>query len=336
MQELINFSVYSSDTERFADDWQAIAAYTQHLDGIAGLELLISYDPLPDVPPGLVKGVHLPYWVTWLDVWREGEAGVARYFPDIAPEQLDWYCGGSDAQAMVATLRQLLVNAAAVQPAYAVFHVSHVEVPHSFTYAYPYSAHEVVLATAELLNAVAATFPQGEPPVRLLLENLWLPGLTFTDNTVAETLAQSLSFENWGFMLDTGHLMNINHALRSEAEGIDFVLQTIDQLSPAIRGRIEGVHFHYSISGEFQQQIIAAGLPAADTLSIGELRALAQQNVFSFDQHRPFTVPTCRAIVEVIQPHYLVHEFLSSTQTEYDQKLTIQRAALNGNAHSER
>jgi hypothetical protein len=333
MQELINFSVYSSDTERFSNDWQAIAAYTQQLDGITGMELLISYDPLPDVPPGLVRGVHLPYWVTWLDVWREGEAGVARYFPDIAPDQLYWYCGGSNAQAMVATLRQLLVNAAVVQPAYAVFHVSHAEVLHSFTYNYPYSACEVVLATAELLNAVAATFPQGEPPVRLLLENLWLPGLTFTDNAIAETLAQNLNFENWGFMFDTGHLMNINHTLRSEAEGIAFVLQTIDQLSSTIRARIEGLHFHYSISGEFQQQIIAAGLPNTDTLSLGELRALAQQNVFSFDQHRPFTLPACLAIVETIQPQYLVHEFLSSTQTEYDQKLTIQRAALKGCVH---
>lgn len=276
MQELINFSVYSSDIERFGHDWQALAEYTQRLGGIAGLELLISYDPLPAVPPGLVQGVHLPYWVTWLDVWREGKVGVARYFPDIPPEQLHWYCGGSDAQTMVTTLRQLLLNAAIVQPAYAVFHVSHVEVPHSFTYNYPYSAHEVVLAAAKLLNAVAATFPQGEPPVRLLLENLWLPGLTFTDNSVVETLAQSLTFDNWGFMLDTGHLMNINHTLRSEAEGIDFVLQTIDRLSPEMRRRIEGLHFHYSISGEFQQQIIAAGLPTAEPLSIGELRTLAQ------------------------------------------------------------
>jgi hypothetical protein len=210
MEQLINFSTYSLDTDRFDNDWSAIAAYTHNLGGIAGLELLIGYEPLPVIPAGLVWAVHLPFWITWLDVWRQGEVGLARYFPDVNRQWLQFYCGGPNAAAMIATQRQVWLAAASLNPAYAVFHVSHVEPADVFTRRYGYNDLEVVEATAELLNAVAATFSQGEPPVRLFFENLGWPGLTFTANEPAERLAECLKFDNWAFLLDTGHLMTTN------------------------------------------------------------------------------------------------------------------------------
>jgi hypothetical protein len=331
VQELANFSVFPPDTERFGNDWQAIKSYTHNLNGICGLELLIGYEPLPAVPAGLVKAVHLPFWVTWLDVWRAGKAATERYFPGIDPQALLFYCGGPDREAMIATLRQSLSAVADLNPVYAVFHVSHVEPADSFTRQYAYTDLDVVEAAAALLNEMAATFPGGEPPVRLFLENLWWPGLTFTTNQPAERLAERLAFDNWAFVLDTGHLMNTNPELVTEEQSIDYVLQVIERLSPAIRQRIEGLHFHCSLAGPYHQKSLKAGLPAGfHQLSLAEQLAQARNNAFRIDEHRPFTRPRCRDIIEAVQPRFLTHEFLSSSQAEYDQKLTIQQAALAG------
>lgn len=330
MQELINFSTYSIDTERFGNDWQAIATYTHQFDGIAGLELLLGYEPPPPaIPAGLVRAVHLPFWITWLDVWRAGEAGLARYFPDIDRQWLQFYCGGPNRAAMIATQRQLWLNAASLNPAYAVFHVSHVEAADVFTRQYHYTDFDVIEATADLLNAVAATFPGGEPPVRLFFENLGWPGLTFIATEPAEWLAERLTFDNWAFVLDTGHLMTTTPQVVTEDQGIDYVLHAIESLSPAVRRRIEGVHFHCSLSGDYHQEQLKAGLPAGFyNLSLAERRGLANLHAMRLDEHRPFTQPRCRAIIEAIQPHFLTHEFLSETQVEYDQKLAMQRAAF--------
>jgi hypothetical protein len=331
MEELANFSVYPPDTERFGNDWQAIAAYTQSLEKIDGLELLIGYEPLPDIPAGVVRAVHLPVWITWLDVWRSSEFAAARYFPGIDPKDLKYYCGGQDGTAIVDTLRQLLLAAASLNPAYAVFHVSHVEPTDVFTRQFSYTDSEVVEAAADLLNAVAATFPNGEPPVRLFLENLWWPGLTFLSNEPALRLTERLAFNNWAFVLDTGHLMNTNPELASEDQGIDYVLRVIERLAPVVKQRIEGLHFHCSLSGLYQQEQIKAGLPPAFTgLSSTEQRTQARTVALHIDQHLPFTRPRCREIINAVQPCFLTHEFLSNTQAEYDQKLSVQQATLTG------
>lgn len=332
MQTLINFSAYSLDTVRFENDWQAIAAYAHSLEAIDGLELLIGYDPLPPIPAGLVRAVHLPFWVTWLEVWRLGKTAAERYFPGVNEESLKFYCGGQDQEEIIATLRHFLLTAASLEPAYAVFHVSHVEPADAFTRQYLYTDLEVVEAAAELLSDVAATFPGGEPPVRLFLENLWWPGLTFTTDQAVERLVERLTFDNWAFVLDTGHLMNTNPDLLTEDQGIDYVLSVIERLAPPIKKRIEGVHLNCSLSGPYQRDQIRDGLPVgfAD-LPFDEQRNLARAHALQIDQHRPFTRPRCREIIEALLPQFLTHEFLSSTQDEYDQKLSIQQAALAGN-----
>jgi hypothetical protein len=135
MQELINFSVYPPDTGRFGNDWQAIAAYTRSLDDIAGIELLLSYEPPPAIPTGLVRAVHLPYWVTWLDVWRDEPTAVSRYYPGIDPRELYRYCGGRNSAEIIETQRRLWLHAATLGPAYAVLHIGHVELMHTVTSA---------------------------------------------------------------------------------------------------------------------------------------------------------------------------------------------------------
>ena len=80
-ENLVDFSVHASD--RIEGGWKGLKKYIDESDA-DGLELLIGYEPASDeIPKELVKSIHLPFWITWLDVWRKGEQGLKAYFPPI-------------------------------------------------------------------------------------------------------------------------------------------------------------------------------------------------------------------------------------------------------------
>ncbi|MEM9774754.1 MAG: sugar phosphate isomerase [Chloroflexota bacterium] len=328
MKTLVNWSVYSMDIDRFANGWQGVERYVAdyRLDGI---ELLIGYDrPSADIPSGLVHGIHLPLWVSWLDIWRNAPDAVERYFPQADPRLVTYYGGGHNPADMALNLGRLWRAAAKSGAEYMVWHVSHCETAHAFTRAYTYSDEDVVDALAELFNATAASFPNQEPPLTLALENVWWPGLTFTRNEIAVRLAEKLVFDNWCFVLDPAHLMNTNRNLRYEEEAIDFVLETIAQLNPAVIDRIQVVHLNLSLSGPLQQETIQRGLPTDfTTLSYPNQLGLAKPIIHLIDQHQPFTSSRCAEIVKAVGPRTLVHEFTSKDLAELSQKLSTQLRA---------
>lgn len=325
MQQLCNFSVYSTHIGMFQGDWKAVSALVERL-GFDGIELLIDDQRLPDLPAGLVRGVHLPYWIRWLDIWRDG---VSAAVP--ADERQFLSDGARNANDMILLQHAIWNRAAALQPQYAVFHVSHVTMEHAYTRAFDYSSADVIDASANLLNAVAATFPGGEPPVRLWFENLWWPGLTFTDPTLADQFVERLRFRNWGFVLDTGHLINTDPSVASEDAAIDLILERLSQLSPQVRERIEGIHLNLSLSGDYQRTSIAAGVPAGfATLPFEDQFTAARDHVALVDQHRPFTSPRCREIVAAVHPQVVTHELLMRNTVEMQQNLAVQHQALNG------
>ncbi|MCS6888827.1 TIM barrel protein [Chloroflexus sp.] len=324
MLHLFNVSVYSTHIDLFAGDWKAVAAFAAQ-QGFDGIELLIGVDPLPDLPSGLVCGVHLPYWIRWIEIWRDGPAAA------IPADERAFLAGGArDAADMVALQHEWWQRAARLQAQYAVFHVSHVTMAETFTRYYSFSAEEVVSAAIELLNATAASFPHGEPPVRLWLENLWWPGLTFTDPDLADRFVAELRFTNWAFVLDTGHLINSDPSVTDEEVAIDLVLARIAALPSRVRERIEGIHLNLSLSGAYQRAAQAAGLPDRfAALPVAEQFALARDHVAQIDQHRPFTSPRCREIVAATRPRVVVHELLARTRAELEQSLRLQCRALD-------
>ena len=333
MKTITNWSAYPSEVNRFADGWQGIQRYVTNY-GLDGIELLIGSDPLPgDIPAGLVHGVHLPLWLTWLDIWRDIPGAVKRYFPQADSGWVTNYGGGYNRAEMIQNLCHLWRKAAKSEAQYMVWHVSHCEPVHAFNRTYTYSDEEVVDALAEIFNATAELFPNHEPPLTLALENVWWPGLTFARNEIAVRLAEKLAFDNWCFVLDAAHLMNTNHALRNEDEAIDFVLETIAKLDPAVVKRIEIVHLNLSLSGPFQQETIQKGAPANfSTLSYPDQFGLTQVLVNNIDLHQPFNSPRCREIVTATGPSTLVHEFTSRSLANLDQKLKTQLHAYRTNS----
>jgi len=328
MIELVNASVYQQATGFYGDGWQAISHFCDE-HTIDGVELLVDLDGMPnDVPTGLVYGVHLPIWISWLDIWHNKHDAVERYY---AGEQ-DWaqrYGGGLWRSQMLQGLVTRLKTVSQSDANYVVVHAAHVEIAHAFTRAYTYSDLEVLDAFASVLNTIAEMCG-GEPPVTLFIENVWWPGLTFADPTLAEYLMRCLTFDNWAFVLDTAHLMNTHHHLQTERDGIFFILNCIQALSSQVTERIECVHFNLSLSGEYQQRSIAEGQPEGfDQLPFAEQFILARDHVGRIDQHLPFTTYDCQRIVDALEPKVLVHELSSTSATTLSTALKMQYGALH-------
>jgi hypothetical protein len=176
---------------------------------------------------------------------------------------------------------------------------------------------------AELLNSTAARFPSKEPPVAIAIENLWWPGLTFVDHTETQMFIEQLNFDNWCFVLDTGHLLNTNWKRKSEMESIHFLDENLKKFPEEIINKIDVLHLSYSNTGKYQAQSIAGGLPTDfASLSFGDKYILARDHASRIDQHLPFSSPEINQILDQINPRYIVHEFLGSLEKK---RLSIQQ-----------
>jgi len=328
-QNLIDFSVHPSDLNRFSNKWLGLQEYILEKN-IDGVELLIGYDaPSKEIPSDIVKSIHLPFWVSWLDVWRKGEEAAKYYFPNVSEEHLQFCCGGKNSIEMIASQKKLWEYAAHFQPAHAVLHGAHVELEHAFTRDFTYKSTEVLSGFSDMLNRTAQEFNGGEPPVTLAIENLWWPGLDFLFPAETDDFASRLDFSNWNLLLDTGHLMNTNIALRDEDEAIDFVLDRISRLSKDIQGKINSVHLNLSLSGEYQTKQVMAGLPTGwSGLSHAEKYSTARKHVLQIDQHLPFQSKRVKEIIQELKPENVIHEFITKDIEEFSEKLEIQMDAL--------
>lgn len=328
-KNLMDFSVYKPDLERFENGWKGLEEYITEKN-IDGVELLLGHDvPSNEIPKNIVKSVHLPFWVTWLDVWRNGEEAAKYYFPEMTAKDLKFCCGGKNAVDMVNSQKQLWEHAAHFNPAHAVLHAAHLELEHSFTRDFTYKSTEVLSSFSEMLNRAAQEFGDGEPPVTLAIENLWWPGLDFLFPAEADDFASRLDFSNWNLLLDTGHLMNTNISLRDEDEAIDFVLDRISRLSKDIQDKIKSLHLNMSLSGEYQLKQVMNGLPNGWTdLSHSDKYSAARNHVLKIDQHLPFKSSRVREIIQEIKPENVIHEFITKDIHEYSEKLDIQMNAL--------
>ena len=57
-----------------------------------------------------------------------------------------------------------------------------------------------------------------------------------------------IRFPNKGIILDTGHLINSNTALRTQADGAAFLMDMLGRHGTLAR-MVRGVHLRYSLSG---------------------------------------------------------------------------------------
>lgn len=317
MLQLLSVPEDRAGRNHLRHSWEVVGSFirAEGLDGI-GLVLGKGAGKVP-VPPGLVKTVHLPIRPGWTRAWKGtipagcDPATIAAHYGAATPEQL------------MEKFRHNLLRAAASNAAYAVVHASHNEPGDPGPQAD--GSREILAAAASFANALASRSPGKEPPVTLAFENLWSCGLTFLSREDAEYFQDRLTFDNWIFLLDTGHLMNALQA-RSEREGIRDVVRTIGRLPSGTRRRIRAVHFHCSTSGEYQQaQVPFAVHPG---MAQQEMARALSDHRRKIDEHRPFSDPACKKIVRMLNPDFLVHEFVANTPGTMQAAIRQQRSLL--------
>ncbi|PWR75835.1 TIM barrel protein [Methanospirillum stamsii] len=323
MKEIINISGYSVDLSRYNDSWEDVRTFVQNM-GCSGVELLMGGEHDDTIPRFLISSVHLPGWLGWVRLWREPETVPVG----CDPLKKSYYFGAATPGDLVRTFCDNLTKAARLGAAYAVFHITHIELDEFFTRNHRYTRWEVLSSAASFLNTACKSFHGGEPPVPIGFENLWWPGLTFLSQEEVDYFVDRLEFDNWIFVLDTGHLMNALD-VNNEVEGIQKVLSALNRLSDKTLERIQSVHLQCSISGQYQKEHFFCRPPQGFTdLDYGDQISLLMPMISELDQHLPFKNPECIQILEKIRPDYVVHEFTSRSREELEKKIMTQRKAL--------
>jgi sugar phosphate isomerase/epimerase len=285
-----------------------------------GLELLpYGNNTLGVIPADMVVGVHLSFFNSWVDFWNRNEAGVLAEFGawETAEEIL-----GSDRQALVDRYKAQLDFAESLKVEYVVFHVSDVSIAESVSYMFSHTDVEVIDTALELINAI---LDGGRYSFRFLVENLWWPGFTMTFPNMTRRLLDGIGYDRKGIMLDVGHLLHTNNALRTEKEGLGYIHTLLDAHG-SLCDHIKGIHLHQSLTGAYVQALIAN----PPTLAAPYYDRFGQiyEHIHKIDAHEPFTAEGVSRLIERINPDYLTYEFSTRSRAEHEDFLSRQIAAL--------
>ena len=286
------------------------------LEGVWG-----GVEPPWSIPEGLRFGYHLTFYPDWLDFWRGDRAALMRKFGS-EPVWRAFYGGAEGEQTLLDLYRADLKRALAWGARYVVFHVSDVSIEEGYTYRWEHSHAAVIDAAAELANRL---LDGRDWPFQFLVENQWWPGFTFTDPALTGSLLEKIHFARKGILLDTGHMMNTDRNLRTQAEGAAYIHRMLDAHGTLCR-YIKGVHLHQSLSGPYVRAHTGALPPLPEDYL--ERFAASYRHILNIDTHRPWTDGAVRGLVERIAPDYLVHELCAHDRASRAAAVRRQNLAL--------
>ncbi len=281
--------------------WEALGKQVRAL-GLDGLEVIADPDDLAaDVPLHLVTGYHLTFYPDWVDFWRQDEKALLRKFRSW--EEVEKIYRGRRSEDLMAQFREDLALAQKLKAPYLVFHVSDVSLEEGYTYRWLHSDKEVLDAAIDFANELLRGV---EPGFEFLVENQWWPGFTFTEPEKTAYLLERIDYPRVGVMLDTGHLMNTNRQIKTQKQGIAYILDMLDRHG-SLAERVRGLHFHQSLSGGYCRHNLGS-LPPDFPEEYFAAFAVSYGHIQHIDRHRPWTEPLCAAIIDRVGPEYLTHE----------------------------
>ncbi len=300
MLKLMNLSAYQYDMDRYNNDFKNVNKFLEE-NNVQAIELfgLQAYSENL-IPKDKIKGAHLMHYPVWLDFWREDKEGLLEEFS--SEEDIINYYIKADKQIIIDTYREEIKMAEKLNAEYVVFHVSNVRTKDSFNYKFTCTDKEVIDASIEIINEIFNGF---DTNITILFENLWWPGLRIRDKELVTHFIESIEYENKGLMLDTGHLLNTNLDIKSY---------------------IKGIHLSKSISGEYVKSQIEKY--RKDDADYSEIHNDIIYHVLKIDQHKPFTKQKIKKLIDIINPDYLVYEFITSSLEELSEFIKIQNEAL--------
>ena len=311
MYHLISHSVYNDMTPFGGNPWSTMTDI-----GCDGIEMLTSFDSPPESHMPYTQSVHLPYATDWLAAWEE------------RPYEMDdvrarYYMFGRTPEDVVCNITTAMDHAAAFSPAYGVMHLGNVDLHELRCRRYSLDDAKVVRIFCEIMNRVVADMPGGEPPFKVMFENLWWPGLRLVDESDFRILDRHIEFENWGICMDTGHLTVCLPRIYTQQDAIEALLDTCCGYSRDLIDRIGTVHFHYSASAAYRESF--EDTPMGD-MDMTDYIVSAYPHISGMDQHLPFTDAACAEILDVLRPTYVTHEMMGD---DFIEKFMLQRSLLS-------
>ena len=304
MIQSVNFAISSYCIAPYGG-WDKLSSSVRAL-GLDGIEGIVDPDDLDTTfPPELLAGYHLVFYPDWLDYWRHDEEALLRKFGSW--EMVERVYRGTEPEDLLRQFRDDLDFALSMHTPYAVFHVSDVSLEEGYTYRWLHSDREVLDGAIEFINELLRGV---EPTFDFLVENQWWPGFTFTDPAQTEYLLSRIDYPRVGIMLDTGHLMNGNTALRTQKEGVEYILRQY-RAHGELGKKVLGLHFHQSLSGAYVRKNTGA-LPEDFPTDYFAAFFREYSHIESIDRHRPWTDPECVRILDRVRPLYLTHELSSA------------------------
>ena len=314
MKKIINFTTSYYDTDRYSDN-NELKTFYKNL-GLDGLELMrVGGNENEIVRADDVIGIHMRYFTAWMDLWTGDERRLLSEFENY--ETVRGIYGGTEREALTQAFIDNLNALPEAVPEYYVFHVSECQLAESMRRSYHYGSDMVINAVIELVNSFSGAI-NGSPA--FLFENLWYPGLDMTEPELTYRLMEKAKYPNTGVMLDFGHLLNTNTALRTIDEGVDYIHTVLDKYNDL--NFIKGIHLHQSLSGAYAEDLKRTWASAAGNYK--ERNRAVFPHIFQIDAHKPFASFRVNELLERIRPDYLVMEQLSSKQDEHESNLKEQ------------
>ncbi len=296
MRHLLSFSVYQDLSDLGADPASTLGSV-----GADGLELLTSYEAPDPAFRGLAETVHLPYATDWLAAWE------GRPY-DLPEDCCRFYMYGRDREEVGGSIVSAVEAAATVSPAHGVLHAGNADIPQLCLRRQGRDSAQVLDAFAEMVNTAVSGMPGGEPPFRLLFENLWWPGLRLLDESDFRYLERRMEFDNWGICIDTGHMMNCLPDIETEQDGIRALRDIFLGYGRDLVERVSAVHFHWSASYGYRRSF-EERVPQGDLM---DFISSVYSHISKIDQHMPFSDPSCAELLDILEPDYVVHEMPGS------------------------
>lgn len=283
---------------------------------------LIKFDLEKDNSPlkKLIRGYHMRFFPMWLDLYLGKYRMLKEKFKE--NQEIFYWCGGTTREELIDYYKKELETAEKLEAEYVVFHACYVDGEGSLIYEFQYSDEEVLQNVAKLVNEV---FGEKKYKFKLLLENLWWPGLRLTSKEEIEFLLKNIKYENIGFMLDTGHMLNNNPKLRTVDEGIEYIEKNIAEIGE-LKKYIKGVHLNFSLSGKYLTEAIEKHKSSEAE------REKTSKNIYShvsqIDQHLPFEDERIIGILESLPLDWVVYEFIYYDVEDLEKKVKCQDKIL--------
>ncbi len=314
--KLLSFFPNKDNMEHFNHSWGDVASYIEAL-GLDGIETMIgTYHPTSYLEGAPVRGLHLMYFPTWLDFWREDKEALIENFG--SSERVERYFGGMERELLIDHYKKEFENAKKLGVEYMVFHVSHVNPRDIFTFTHNYTSREVIEAAVELINEVFT----GEGPA-LLLENLFWPGLDLRCNEDTRYLLDSINYRNKGLLLDTSHLICTSRDISTFDEGADYVLEKLESMED-LTNHIRGIHLNASTPGPYLRQDFSHKLRRWEEADSLDQFHIEGEHIKNIDTHSVFESHKIREILDRVPWEYLTLELASKDVSELTENVKKQ------------